>query len=119
MVLRGELYRADLNPVQGCEQGGLRPVLILQNNMGNRYSPTVIVAAITSRTSKARLPTHICLTQGEGGLLKDSVVLLEQLRTIDKARLQGRLGILEEERMREVEEALLMSLGIHAIPLGA
>ena len=112
MVLRGELYRADLNPVLGCEQGGLRPVLILQNNVGNRYSPTVIVAAVTSRMGKARLPTHIGLSQGEGGLAKDSVVLLEQLRTIDKLRLKGRIGSLDTERMREVDEALMMSLGI-------
>jgi len=112
MVLRGELYRADLNPVLGCEQGGLRPVLVLQNNVGNRYSPTVIVAAVTSRMSKAHLPTHVWLVKGEGGLMRDSVVLLEQIRTLDKTRLKGRIGQLEGETMRRVDEAIRMSLGI-------
>ncbi|MDR3085357.1 MAG: type II toxin-antitoxin system PemK/MazF family toxin [Christensenellaceae bacterium] len=116
MILRGEIYRADLTPVVGSEQGGVRPVLVIQNNVGNRYSPTVIVAAITSKLTKARLPTHIELLSGEGGLSRDSVVLAEQIRTIDKQRLQLRIGLLSDEALRRVDEALRMSLAIADLP---
>jgi len=112
MILRGELYRADLNPVVGSEQGGMRPVLVVQNNVGNRYSPTVIVAAVTSRIHKAKLPTHIELAAGACGLDRDSVVLCEQVRTIDKARLCERLGMLDDKQMRAVGEAIAISLGL-------
>lgn len=111
MIKRGELYYADLSPVIGSEQGGVRPVLILQNDIGNKYSPTVIVAAITSQINKAKLPTHIELSATEYSLPKDSVVLLEQIRTIDKRRLQQRLGQLTNEKMNEVNNAMLISLG--------
>ncbi|MGE5508812.1 MAG: type II toxin-antitoxin system PemK/MazF family toxin [Chitinophagales bacterium] len=109
-VCRGEIYFADLNPVTGSEQGGLRPVLVLQNDVGNKHSPTTIVAAITSRIHKARLPTHVRLPKGE--LDRDSVILLEQLRTIDKARLRQRVTRLDRLRMEEVDEALEISLGL-------
>lgn len=109
-VFRGEIYFADLNPVTGSEQGGLRPVLVLQNDIGNKHSPTTIVAAITSRIHKARLPTHVRLPKGE--LERDSVILLEQLRTIDKARLRQKVARLDRLRMEEVEEALEVSLGL-------
>lgn len=112
MILRGEVYRADLRPVVGSEQGGIRPVLVIQNNVGNRYSPTVIVAAVTSRLTKAKLPTHIEILSGEGGLSKESVVLAEQIRTIDKQRLKERLGVLSDADMQRVDEALRMSLSI-------
>jgi len=111
VIKRGELYYADLSPVIGSEQGGVRPVLILQNDIGNKYSPTVIVAAITSQINKAKLPTHIELSATEYSLPKDSVVLLEQIRTIDKRRLQQRLGQLTNEKMNEVNNAMLISLG--------
>ena len=110
MVKRGELYYADLSPVVGSEQGGVRPVLIVQNNIGNRHSPTVIAAAVTSQINKARLPTHIELGQS-GGLLKDSVILLEQIRTIDKTRLQDRIGEVNDDTMKRVNNALMISLG--------
>lgn len=110
MVKRGELYYADLSPVIGSEQGGIRPVLIVQNNIGNKYSPTVIAAAITSQLNKAKLPTHIELSQASG-LPKDSVVLLEQIRTIDKARLQDKIGEVNDETMKRVNNALMISLG--------
>ncbi len=112
MVKRGEIYYADLSPVVGSEQGGLRPVLIIQNDIGNRYSPTVIVVAITSKIDKARLPTHIELQAEEFGLTKDSVVLAEQVRTIDKRRLRERVGALPAEVMALVDEALQISLGV-------
>lgn len=112
MVKRGEIYYADLSPVVGSEQGGLRPVLIIQNDIGNRYSPTVIVVAITSKIDKARLPTHIELQAEEFGLTKDSVVLTEQVRTIDKRRLRERVGALPAEVMALVDEALQISLGV-------
>ncbi len=112
MVKRGEIYYADLSPVVGSEQGGLRPVLIIQNDIGNRYSPTVIVVAITSKIDKARLPTHIELQAEEFGLTKDSVVLAEQVRTIDKRRLRERVGALPTEVMALVDEALQISLGV-------
>ena len=113
MIKRGELYYADLSPVVGSEQGGVRPVLILQNDIGNKYSPTVIVAAITSQINKAKLPTHIELSSEEYHLQKDSVVLLEQIRTIDKKRLQQSLGQLTVEKMNEVNRAMLISLGYY------
>ena len=112
MVRRGEIYYADLSPVVGSEQGGLRPVLIIQNDIGNRYSPTVIVAAITSKIDKARLPTHIEIPAEEYGLTKDSVVLAEQVRTIDKRRLRERVGVLNTEIMNNVDEALQISMGV-------
>lgn len=112
MVRRGEIYYADLSPVVGSEQGGLRPVLIIQNDIGNRYSPTVIVAAITSKIDKARLPTHIEIQAEEYGLTKDSVVLTEQVRTIDKRRLRERVGVLSTEVMNSVDEALQISMGV-------
>ncbi len=114
MVKRGDIYYADLSPVVGSEQGGVRPVLIVQNDIGNRYSPTVIAAAVTSRMSKTKLPTHIEIAAGEGGLDKDSVVLLEQLRTLDKRRLRDKIGELSPDDMREVDQGLLISLGFFA-----
>ena len=108
---RGELYYADLSPVVGSEQGGVRPVLIIQNDVGNKYSPTVIVAAITSQINKAKLPTHIELSAISYGLSKDSVVLLEQVRTLDKRRLKDRIGELDENKMKKIDNALLISLG--------
>ncbi len=111
MIRRGELYYADLSPVVGSEQGGVRPVLVVQNDVGNKYSPTVIAAAVTSRINKARLPTHIELCAKQFGLAKDSVILLEQIRTIDKRRLKERIGMLPEGTMSRVNEALLVSLG--------
>ena len=111
-IRRGDRYYADLSPVVGSEQGGLRPVLILQNDVGNKYSPTVIAAAITSRMSKTRLPTHIDIYAERAGLAKDSVVLLEQVRTLDKKRLRERMGHLDDGVMREVNTALAVSFGI-------
>lgn len=109
-IKRGQIYYADLSPVIGSEQGGLRPVLIIQNDLGNKYSPTVIAAAITSRYSKASLPTHIEIR--ECGLTKDSIVLLEQLRTIDKRRLKGYMGEIGTEAMAQVDKAIMISLGV-------
>jgi len=109
-IKRGELYYADLSPVIGSEQGGVRPVLVVQNDVGNKYSPTVIVAAITSQINKAKIPTHIELST-EYGLTKDSVLLLEQIRTLDKRRLKEKIGILDDKRMKDVNTALLISLG--------
>ena len=111
-VKRGEIYYADLSPVVGSEQGGVRPVLIIQNNVGNKYSPTVIAAAITSRGTKADLPTHIRLYADNSGLSKDSVVLLEQIRTIDKKRLKEKMGTLGTYDMDKVDEALSISFGL-------
>ena len=111
-VRRGEIYYADLSPVVGSEQGGMRPVLIVQNDTGNRYSPTVIAAAITSRTGKARLPTHIELQARRVGLTKDSVVLLEQIRTLDKRRLREQVGRLDETLMHRVDTAIAVSFGL-------
>lgn len=110
-VKRGEIYMADLSPVVGSEQGGVRPVLIIQNNIGNRYSPTVIVSAITSKLGKAKLPTHIDLPSEKYHLPKDSVALLEQIRTLDKRRLREKITCLEENKMREINRAILISLG--------
>lgn len=108
---RGDLYFADLSPVVGSEQGGIRPVLIIQNDVGNKYSPTIIVAAITSQINKAKLPTHIELSCDKYGLPKDSVVLLEQVRTLDKRRLKEKIGALDNKMMESVNKALLISLG--------
>ena len=111
-VHRGDIYYADLSPVVGSEQGGMRPVLIVQNDVGNRYSPTVIAAAITSQKDKARLPTHIQLQAAGSGLARDSVVLLEQIRTLDKQRLKERMGRLDEVSMTRVDRALQVSFGL-------
>ncbi len=111
-VRRGDIYYADLSPVVGSEQGGLRPVLIIQNDVGNRYSPTVIAAAITSQLSKARLPTHIDVYADRYGLAKDSVVLLEQIRTIDKRRLKEKMGHLDDAVMQKVNDAISVSFGL-------
>ncbi len=118
MIKRGELYYADLSPVVGSEQGGVRPILIVQNDTGNKYSPTVIAAAITSKINKAKLPTHIELNANEYGLLKDSVILLEQIRTLDKRRLKEKIGSLPQTTMQKVNVALLISLGF-SNPLNA
>lgn len=112
LVRRGEIFYADLNPVIGSEQGGIRPVLIVQNDVGNKYSPTVIIAAITSQIDKAKLPTHVELPSKDYGLEKDSVILLEQLRTIDKRRLKQKITILDQEIMKKVDKALKVSLGL-------
>ena len=114
-IKRGELYYADLSPVVGSEQGGVRPVLIVQNDVGNKYSPTIIAAAITSKINKAKLPTHIELSAIDYGLVKDSVVLLEQIRTLDKRRLKERIGEIPPETMRKINEALLISLGFSSV----
>lgn len=111
MIKRGELYYADLSPVVGSEQGGIRPILIVQNDTGNKYSPTVIAAAVTSKLNKAKLPTHIELSAKDFGLPKDSVILLEQIRTLDKRRLKERIGALTDLQMSRVNTALLISLG--------
>lgn len=112
-IERGDIYYADLSPVVGSEQGGLRPVLIIQNDIGNKYSPTVIIAAITSQIQKAKLPTHIELNHSKYPLVKDSVVLLEQIRTLDKLRLRDRIGSLDTIAMQKVNIGLMISLGIH------
>jgi len=112
IIKRGDIYYADLSPVVGSEQGGVRPVLIVQNDIGNKYSPTVIAAAITSQINKAKLPTHIEISAQEYGLQKDSVILLEQIRTIDKKRLREKIGHLDEELMDKVNEAIGISFGL-------
>ena len=118
-IKRGDIYYADLSPVVGSEQGGLRPVLIVQNDVGNRYSPTVIAAAITSKLGKNKLPTHIDITRGETvgedlfGLAKDSVILLEQIRTLDKQRLKEKMGHLDDLAMRRVDDAISVSFGLN------
>ena len=111
-IKRGDIYYADLSPVVGSEQGGIRPVLIVQNNVGNRYSPTVIAAAITSQVNKAKMPTHISLGARSFGLTKDSVVLTEQIRTLDKRRLREKMGTLDAANMRRIDEALAVSFGL-------
>lgn len=111
-VKRGDIYYADLSPVVGSEQGGLRPVLIIQNDVGNRYSPTVIAAAITSRLDKTRLPTHIDIYADRAGLTRDSVILLEQVRTIDKRRLKEKMGHLDDDTMQVVNQAISISFGL-------
>ena len=111
-VKRGDIFYADLSPVVGSEQGGVRPVLIVQNDTGNKHSPTVIAAAITSQTGKARLPTHITLAAGSAGLPKDSIVLLEQVRTLDKRRLRERMGKVDGAVMEQVDAAIAVSFGL-------
>lgn len=113
IVKRGDIYYADLSPVVGSEQGGIRPVLIVQNDVGNKYSPTVIAAAITSRINKAKMPTHIELCAREYGLNKDSVILLEQIRTIDKQRLREKTGKLDDRLMNKVNDAISISFGLN------
>ena len=113
VIHRGDIYYADLRPVVGSEQGGVRPVLIIQNDIGNKHSPTVICAAITSQMNKAKLPTHVELDASRYALVKDSVVLLEQLRTIDKKRLRDKVCHLDREILRKVERALLISLDLN------
>ena len=112
VVKRGDIYYADLRPVVGSEQGGVRPVLIIQNDMGNRYSPTVICAAITSKMNKAKLPTHIALDSENYGIVKDSVILLEQVRTIDKSRLKEKVCHLDEAVLKKINRALEVSLAL-------
>ncbi len=111
-IKRGDVFFADLSPVVGSEQGGFRPVLIIQNNIGNRFSPTVIVAAITAQIQKAKLPTHVEVEASEYGLERDSVVLLEQIRTIDKQRLTEKITHLNDELMQKVNDSLQISLGL-------
>lgn len=111
MINRGDLYSACLDPVVGSEQGGIRPVLVIQNDVGNRHSPTVIVLAITGQINKARLPTHVPVPAEGNGLMKDSVILAEQIRTLDKRRLRERIGTIAPEVMEKVSEALKISLG--------
>jgi len=113
-IKRGDIFYADLSPVVGSEQGGMRPVLIVQNDTGNKYSPTVIAAAITSQINKAKLPTHIELEGRNFGLSKDSVVLLEQIRTLDKKRLKEHMGKLSDSLMYQVDNAIAVSFGLNA-----
>jgi len=112
VIRRGEIYFAQLNPVVGSEQGGIRPVLVVQNDIGNQYSPTTIILAITSQINKAKLPTHVELRANKFGLDKDSVILGEQIRTIDKTRLKQRIAFLDEETMSKVDQAIEISLGL-------
>lgn len=114
-IHRGDIFYADLSPVVGSEQGGVRPVLIVQNDVGNRHSPTVIAAAITSQTNKARLPTHIELSGQSCGLSRDSVVLLEQIRTIDKKRLKEHMGRIDEGLMNRIDGAIAVSFGLSSL----
>ena len=111
-IRRGDIYYADLSPVIGSEQGGIRPVLIVQNDIGNKYSPTVIAAAITSRIGKSKLPTHIEVYADKYGLARDSVILLEQIRTLDKKRLKEKMGHLDEDVMGQVNDAITVSFGL-------
>ena len=115
MIMRGDLFSACLDPVVGSEQGGIRPVLVVQNDVGNRYSPTVIVLAVTGQINKTRLPTHVPVAAGSTGLAKDSVVLAEQIRTLDKRRLREKIGTLRPEVMQKVSEAMMISLGFPTI----
>ena len=117
-IKRGEIYYADLSPVIGSEQGGIRPVLIIQNDVGNKYSPTVIAAAITSQRDKTKLPTHITVDAVGCGLAKDSIVLLEQVRTIDKKRLKEKMGCLDGNAMHRVDKALSVSFGLDIATTG-
>ena len=112
MIKRGDVYYADLRPVVGSEQGGVRPVLIIQNDTGNRHSPTVICAAITSKMNKAKLPTHVEIESKKYGIVKDSVILLEQVRTIDKTRLKEKVCHLDEEALSKIDQALLVSFSL-------
>ena len=111
-INRGDIFYADLSPVVGSEQGGVRPVLIIQNDVGNKFSPTVIIAAITSQLTKAKLPTHIELTKQKYNLVKDSVVLLEQIRTLDKTRLKNKISSIDKGTMQQIDVAVMISLGI-------
>ena len=113
IIRRGDIYYADLRPVVGSEQGGVRPVLIIQNDVGNRHSPTVICAAITSRMNKAKLPTHVELNRGSCDMIRDSVILLEQVRTIDKQRLKEKICHIDGELLQKVNETLMISLELH------
>jgi len=115
MIKRGEIYFAQLNPVVGSEQGGVRPVLVVQNDVGNQYSPTTIVLAITSQINKAKLPTHVEIDAKTYGLEKDSVILGEQIRTIDKSRLKQRIAVLSEETMQKANKAMQISLGLEEL----
>ena len=112
LLYKGDIYFADLSPVVGSEQGGVRPVLVIQNNVGNKFSPTVIAAAITSQKGKADLPTHIAVDAQGSGLIKDSIVLLEQVRTLDKHRLREKMGRLDKDSMGRVDQALSISFGL-------
>ena len=114
-IKRGDIYYADLSPVIGSEQGGIRPVLVVQNDIGNKYSPTVIAAAITSKLGKAKLPTHIDIFATDVGLARDSVVLLEQIRTLDKRRLKEKMGHLDDITMNEVNSAIAVSFGLQGL----
>ncbi|MCI8650766.1 MAG: type II toxin-antitoxin system PemK/MazF family toxin [Anaerotruncus sp.] len=111
-IKRGDLYYADLSPVVGSEQGGVRPVLILQNNIGNKHSPTVIAAAVSASLGKPPLPTHVCLRRNRFGLFRDSVVMLEQLRTLDRSRLREYMGTLDAQSLRRIDQALAVSIGL-------
>ncbi len=115
LIKRGDIYYADLSPVIGSEQGGVRPVLIVQNDVGNKYSPTVIAAAITSRLNKSKLPTHIDVDAAKYGLAKDSIILLEQIRTLDKKRLREHMGRLDSTSMDRVDRALTVSFGLPSV----
>lgn len=115
IVKRGDIFYADLSPVVGSEQGGIRPVIIIQNDIGNKYSPTVIISAITSQINKAKLPTHVEISSEEYGLNKDSVVLLEQIRTLDKRRLKEKIGHMSDSDMEKVDQALLISVGLQKV----
>lgn len=115
MVKRGDVFYADLSPVIGSEQGGVRPVLVIQNNIGNKYSPTVIIAAITSQINKAKLPTHVEINASDFGLPKDSVVLLEQIRTIDKRRLREKLGKFSKDMMEVIDTSIRVSLELKEV----
>lgn len=112
IVKRGDLFYADLSPVVGSEQGGIRPVLVVQNDVGNKYSPTVIAAAVTSQINKAKMPTHIEISAETYGLVKDSVILMEQIRTIDKKRLKEKIGHADDELMKRVNRALSVSFAL-------
>lgn len=116
IVKRGDIFYADLSPVVGSEQGGVRPVLVIQNDVGNKYSPTVIVAAITSQLKKAKLPTHLEIDAGNYGLIKDSVLLLEQIRTIDRKRIRDKIGRCDKGFMAKVDRAIGISVGISEDP---
>ena len=111
IIKRGDIFYADLSPVIGSEQGGVRPVLIIQNNIGNKFSPTIICAAITSQLTKAKIPTHVEIARVENALVKDSVILLEQIRTIDKQRIKEKICSVDKELMKQVDEALAISIG--------
>ena len=112
VVKRGDIFYADLSPVIGSEQGGIRPVIIIQNDIGNKYSPTVIVAAITSQINKAKLPTHVEISSEEYGLNRDSVVLLEQIRTLDKKKKKKKIGHMTEKKKKKVDKSLLISISL-------